>query len=269
MKHLPEKRIAVIEGQRLAYGVAGQGGPAIVFINGAGGPMEGWFRLFPDVAQQGRVFVYDRPGVGASGKPVAPQTAQLAVRQLRALLREAGVPAPYVLVAHSFGGLHANLFARLHPQEVAGVLFLEAAAPEDVGAMKTHAGAATRLLNRLLNLFVRPDAQGEVANEVQSVEEIRVAPPFPAIPVTVLSGAKTPPGWAASGEALAARERSQQALAALSPLGRRLMAPGSGHFPQMSEPALVMDAIAGLVAAARVAGQSPAAAPEPVPVRQG
>jgi pimeloyl-ACP methyl ester carboxylesterase len=251
MKHLPAKQLATIDGQPLAYGVAGQGGPSIVFINGAGGPMEGWFRLFPGVAQLGQVFIYDRPGVGASGKPVAPQTAQLGVRQLRALLRQAGVPAPHVLVAHSFGGLYANLYARLHPQEVAGVLFLEAAAPEDVGAMKAHAGPVARIINRVLNAFAKPDPNGEVANEMQSVAQIHAAPPFPPIPVTVLSGAKPPPGWAATGEALAARERSQQALAALSPLGRRIKAGGSGHFPQMSEPELVTDAIAALAAASR------------------
>ncbi|MRV73855.1 alpha/beta fold hydrolase [Duganella sp. FT92W] len=251
MKHLPERQLAVIDGQQLAYGVAGQGGPAIVLINGAGGPMQGWFRLFPDVARLGRVFIYDRPGIGASGKPVAPQTAELCVRQLRALLHKAAIPAPYVLVAHSFGGLHANLYARLHPNEVAGVLFLEAAAPEDVGAMKAHAGPVARFVNRVLNAFVKPDPNGEVANETRSVAQIHAAPPFPAIPVTVLSGAKTPPGWAASGDALAARERSQLALAALSPLGRRIRAAGSGHFPQMSEPELVTDAIAALVTASR------------------
>lgn len=247
MQHLPEKRHADIEGQRLAYGVAGQGGPAIVLINGAGGPMEGWFRLFPQVTRLGQVFLYDRPGVGASGKPAAPQTAELGVRQLRALLNKAGVPAPYLLAAHSFGGLYANLYARLHPQEVAGVLFLDAAAPEDVGALKAHAGAVARLLNGVLNIFVKPDPNGEVANELQSVAQIHAAPPFPPIPVTVLSGAKTPPGWAASAAALAARERGQQALAALSPQGRRVRAGGSGHFPQMSEPGLVIDTIAAML----------------------
>lgn len=103
----------------------------------------------------------------------------------------------------------------------------------------------------MLNAFVEPDPNGEVANELQSVAQIHAAAPFPAIPVAVLSGAKPPPGWAASGDALAARERSQQALATLSPLGRRIRAEGSGHFPQMSEPELVTDAIAALAAAAR------------------
>lgn len=249
MRNLPEQRVIEIEGQRLAYGMAGQGSPAIVFINGAGGPMEGWFRLFPDVAQLGQVFIYDRPGVGGSGKPVAPQTVELGVRQLRGLLRHAGVPAPYVLVAHSFGGLYANLFARLHPDEVAGVLFLEAAAPEDVGALNAHASPFQRIVQRVLNLFARPDPHGEVAQEALSVAQIAAAPPFPAIPVTVLSGARQPPGWAATPAAREARERSQQGLAALSPQGRRVMAAGSGHFPQMSEPRLVLDAISGLLAA--------------------
>lgn len=249
MQHLPAKQFADIDSQKLAYGVTGQEGPSIVFINGAGGPMEGWFRLFPRVAQLGRVFIYDRPGTGSSGKPTAPQTAERCARQLHALLRHAGMPAPYLLVAHSFGGLHANLFARLYPHDVAGVLFLEAAAPDDVGTMKAHAGVATRFVNGLLSLFVKPDPNGEVANEVQSVAQIHAAPPFPPVPVTVLSGAKTPPGWAASGEALAARERNQQGLAALSPLGRRVKAERSGHFPQMSEPGVVLDVLAGMMAA--------------------
>ena len=44
------------------------------------------------------------------------------------------------------------------------------------------------------------------------------------------------------------RERSQLALAALSPLGERVVAERSAHFPQLSEPELVIDTLKRLLA---------------------
>jgi pimeloyl-ACP methyl ester carboxylesterase len=40
-------------------------------------------------------------------------------------LRLAGVPAPYVFVGHSLGGIYARRFAQRFPAEVAGLLFLD------------------------------------------------------------------------------------------------------------------------------------------------
>lgn len=85
-----------------------------------------------------------------------------------------------------------------------------------------------------------------MANEQQSVAQIAAAPGFPAIPVKVLSGGKKLPGWMSTFEAQAVRERNQLALAALSPLGQRVIAANSGHFPQMSEPQLLIDTVASL-----------------------
>lgn len=251
MKHLPQVREAVIDGQKISYTVAGKGAPAIVLINGAGGPLEGWYKLYPDIEKLGTVVAYDRPGVGRSPRATKPQTGRAVVSDLRRLLQEAGVKPPYLLVAHSFGGLHANLFARLHADEVSGVVFVEATAPEDVGTMKEHQSGAQRVINGLLNAFAKPDPNGEVEHEKQTVDEIAAASPFPPVPVIVLSGGKTPPGWMSSLEGLAHRDRHQRALAELSPRGERMVASGSGHFPQMSEPEVVLEAIRKAVDAIR------------------
>jgi pimeloyl-ACP methyl ester carboxylesterase len=53
------------------------------------------------------------------------------VADLRALLHSAGIPPPYVLVAHSFGGLIIRAFARAHPDEVAGLVFVDPLHPEE------------------------------------------------------------------------------------------------------------------------------------------
>jgi pimeloyl-ACP methyl ester carboxylesterase len=251
LKAAPPARTASIGSDTLAYSVVGSGSPAIVLINGAGVGMLAWRRLYPAVAELGTVIAYDRPGVGGSSRSHEPQTGEAVVTSLHALLAETGVRPPYVLVGHSFGGLYANLFARLHPQDVGSVLFLEATAPEDIGAIQRHQGAAAKALGAIMSSLVRRDPNEEVQHENLTVAQIAAAPPFPALPVRVISGGKQPPSWLFSPAARKLRDEHQMRLAQLSPLGKRTIAARSGHFPQMSEPELVLRALAELCEAVR------------------
>lgn len=251
MKHLPSsKRIAVGE-QVLRFSMAGQGNPTIVMLAGAGGPLESWHKLFPGIEQLGTVVCYDRPGVGGSARPREAQMGTTAVMQLRALLREIGAKPPFLLVGHSFGGLHANLFARVYPEETCGVLFLEATAPDDVLSMKQYRSGLQRAITGLLDRVSPLDPNDEISNERETVAEIAEAPAFPPIPVTVLSGGKRLPRWMVSRAAQQERARNQQGLVRLSPLGEHVIAQRSAHFPQMSEPQVVLEALSALVRRAR------------------
>ena len=236
----------------LRFSLSGEGSPTIVLLNGAGGPLEGWFRLFPAIEELGTVVTYDRPGVGASARPREPQLGTTVVLQLRALLREIGARPPFLLVGHSFGGLHANLFARVYPEETCGVLFLEATAPDDVLGMKRHLSRLQRAIAGLLDRLSPPDPNDEISNEVETAAEIAEAPPFPPVPLTVISGGKRLPRWMASNDAQRERARNQEALARLSPLGEHVIAQGSAHYPQMSEPLVVLAALEKLVEQTRV-----------------
>ncbi len=247
MKHLPSSKRVAVSGQVLRFSLSGKGRPTIVMINGSGGPLEGWHKLYPDIEALGTVMAYDRAGVGASGRAREPQLGTTVVLQLRALLREIDARPPFLLVAHSFGGLHANLFARVYPEETCGVLFLEATAPDDVLNMKGHRSGLQRAAAALLDRFSPQDPFDEVSNEGETVAEIAEAPAFPPIPVTVISGGRRLPRWMVSGAAQRERARNQETLARLSPLGERVIAKGSAHFPQMSEPQLVLDELAKLI----------------------
>ena len=248
MKHLPKSHATLIDKQVFRFSRSGQGSPSIVLLAGAGGPLDSWHKLYPDIEQLGTVFAYDRPGVGGSAKPREPQYGETVVAQLRQLLLAADVKPPFVLVGHSFGGLHANLFAREFADEVAGVLFLEATAPEDVTGMKRYQSRLQRAFVGFLDRLSPRDANDEIRNEAETVKDILDAPAFPPVPVTVVSGGKRLPHWLMPEEAVRERERHQAGLAALSPLGERVVAAGSGHFPQMSEPQVVIEALRRLVA---------------------
>lgn len=244
-RHKLQTRAGVLE-----YTLAGQGNATIVLLSGAGMTVSAWQPLYPDIERLGRVFAWNRLGVQGSGEPPPVQRGAVIVASLRELLAYAAVDPPYVLVGHSLGGLYANLFARLYPREVAAVLFLEAAHPRDEQALPDDEGQLARALAKV---------QGEPASEFQanlhsellaapeSAQEVDAAGPFPHVPVAVITGGIDPPASLLSPEAAQARRAHQVALARLSPDSEHVVAEGSGHFPQRSEPQLVLDVLERLV----------------------
>ncbi|HVZ42795.1 MAG TPA: hypothetical protein VHA82_03210 [Ramlibacter sp.] len=74
----------------------------------------------------------------------------------------------------------------------------------------------------------------------ETVREVECAGEFPDVPLAVITGGKPPPQWLMSPAAAGARRAHQQALARLSSQGRQVIAQSSGHFPQLSEPSLVL-----------------------------
>jgi pimeloyl-ACP methyl ester carboxylesterase len=96
-----------------------------------GGSSISWSLVQPDVARLTRVCSYDRAGFGWSDAGPMPRTAGRVADELRVLLDRAGVPPPFLLVGHSFGGLVMRIFAARHRAEVAGLVLVDPAHPED------------------------------------------------------------------------------------------------------------------------------------------
>ena len=244
MYRFPPKQRTLVLGETIEFVSAGRGASRVVLVNGSGGPIEGWHKVFGAVAEFATVFAYNRAGVGGSSKARVPQVGSHAVNSLRATLRAAKLSPPYVLVGHSLGGLIVNLFARLYPSEVSAAVLIEATAITDISVLAQHENTVQRFLSGLLNRIAPPSPNAESQHVRATVAELEVAPPFPAIPLNVITGGKPAMAWATPPEAIAARRASQQQLAGLSPLGKQTMATNSGHFPQFTEPQLVIAAVA-------------------------
>lgn len=262
---LPPIQVAQTRSGRMSYVVSGNGPATLVLLNGAGVSLDGWRALYPRIETLGRVFAWNRPGVQGSDAPTHAQTGTAVVAALRELLRYAGLEPPYVLVGHSLGGLYANLFARLHPQDTAAVLLLDAAHPRDHEVLRRHETGFARAIANVLALpqkLLRANLHAEIEWVGETVRELEAAGPFPDVPLAVVTGGKAPPAWMMSPAAVGARRAHQQDLARLSPRGEQVIAQRSGHFPQLTEPQLVLDVLAGLVE--RVARLSPTARADPV-----
>ena len=147
--HPPPGTFLDIDGCQLHLQTAGHGGPSVVLEAGLGGMSSAWGWIQPATAQFSRVVSYDRAGLGWSGPDIAPKTAALVAQRLRSLLVHSSVHPPYVLVGHSMGGLFIRVFADLYPNEVAGMVLLDAVHPDQhlrSAAIEMHMRTGFRFL---------------------------------------------------------------------------------------------------------------------------
>lgn len=123
----PPGRLVDVGGHRLHINTSGEGAPTVVLDAGVCDCSLNWCLVQPKVARFTRVCAYDRAGMGWSEPGPAPRTSERIVEELHTLLKNADIPGPYVLVGHSFGGYNVRLFAHKYPNEVAGLVLVDAA----------------------------------------------------------------------------------------------------------------------------------------------
>ena len=99
--------------------------PPVVIAAGASAVGLDYLNVQRQIAEFTTCAVYDRSGTGWSDAAELPRTATDSAGELRDLLRAAGIEGPYVFLAHSLGGAHVRRFAQLHPEQVAGLVYLE------------------------------------------------------------------------------------------------------------------------------------------------
>ena len=129
-KYPPPGRLVDVGGYRLhihCLGPEGASGPTVVMDAGIGECSLGWGLVQPEIARFARVCTFDRAGLGWSDPAPTPRTSRQIVSDLHALLTNAGIKPPYVLVGHSFGGLNARLYTSQFPEEVAGMVLVDSA----------------------------------------------------------------------------------------------------------------------------------------------
>ena len=126
---LPPKQFTTVQGQRLAHVEMGQGDP-IVLLHGNPTSSYLWRDVMPPLAGLGRVIAPDLIGHGDSGKLPAELgagrytlegTYDLLNAHLSALLGEQRV----TLVLHDWGSALGFHWARLHSQQVRGIVYME------------------------------------------------------------------------------------------------------------------------------------------------
>src|SRR5437588_13129442 len=104
----------------------GSGSPTVVFDSGWEDWAPAWSKVQPEIAKFAHVCSYDRAGAGFSDPGPMPRTSVRIAEELRTALHHAGIPGPYILVGHAFGGDNVRTFADLHTNEVAAMVLIDA-----------------------------------------------------------------------------------------------------------------------------------------------
>ena len=282
------RRVKIRGGRKLYLECRGRGRPTVVLEAGTGNNARVWLAhepgrraILPAVARFTRVCAYDRPGTvwdGTLGQPKSvsrsdpvamPRTARDIVLDLHALLRKGRTPpaahlrGPFVLAGHSFGGMIARLYATTYPRRVAGLVSIDAQSEWFTAAYKRLL-TPQQYTDAFLHPMPFPGFPGysdyeQLALEASGAEmrQAQADTPLRRMPLVVLSHSITdpnpfgfPPDWpiAALNQAFNA---SQDKLAALVPGARHVIAARSGHYIQLDQPRLVIDAIRSVVKEAR------------------
>jgi pimeloyl-ACP methyl ester carboxylesterase len=164
-----------VGGYRLHIYCIGGGTPAVVMDSGFPGSSLSWTFVQPEVARFTHACSYDRAGLGWSDAGPMPRSSRQIVEELRALLLNARVEGPYVLVGHSFGTFTVRLYATTYPGEVVGMVLVDPIHPSEwfemteaearklAGAIRlSRYGALLARLGiaRLISVLVRLGAPG-------------------------------------------------------------------------------------------------------------
>ncbi|AXC14804.1 Epoxide hydrolase [Acidisarcina polymorpha] len=122
---------AKVRDVRLHFWVGGDpGGTPVLLWHGFLGTAYSWYKVMPLLAEAGySVLVPDMRGYGDSDKPAGVEgyDARALAQEFRALVQQLrfGGGRKLLLVAHDMGAPPALLWAAEHPEEVAGLVYME------------------------------------------------------------------------------------------------------------------------------------------------
>jgi pimeloyl-ACP methyl ester carboxylesterase len=240
----------------------GEGSPTVILEHGMATESGSWAEVQQAVAQFTRVCAFDRAGRGKSEPAPKPRTSEDMVADLHALLANAGVPGPYILVGNSLGGFNARMYTHKYPEDVVGVVLVDS----------MHAGQFARFekalppetpqepegMRQFRQSFTQdykdPAKNPEGFDQLTSHEQARGITSLGDVPMIVLVATEfkmriPDPGFGAHMQNM--WQELQRELAGMSSNSKLVTVENSGHFIQIDKPQAVVDAILELVERAR------------------
>lgn len=254
------------------------GAPTVVFEAGLAATRSYWSLVQPAVAKWARAVAYDRSGLGRSPPDSQPRSLTRLSGDLNDLLDHLG-EGPFILAAHSGGGVIVRAAAAARPERIAGLVLVdvtdeacEALFDPSFRRLERVAQTVSSLLARLgllgalyrRDLAAMPaDAREDMRREgftvaamrtrgaeltglVAATEALRDRPlETPDIPIVAISGARADGGM--SPAIRAAANASHAYRAGRSRQGRHVIAPNSGHLVPLAEPQIIVEEIRRLI----------------------
>ena len=228
-----------VGGHKLYLSSIGTNKPAVILESGIGegGTASGWDVVRNEVKDFAQVCLYDRAGLGKSQEGPGPRTTIRIADELHALLVASEIEPPYIFVGHSMGGLHIQTYAMLYPDDIAAMVFVD---PSPKKLMDT-------LSEETIENLISAGASQAVLDETgpglnASIPVFDTLPILPDVPVVVLTSSYTGEGDVDMSQWEELKTYHQE-LADQVTDGSHIIALDAGHYIQIDDPQLVVDAI--------------------------
>ncbi|AFJ02065.1 putative hydrolase or acyltransferase of alpha/beta superfamily [Methylophaga frappieri] len=251
-----------IGGYKMHLHCQGKNGPTVVVDAGLGEDSSDWQKIVDQVRNTTRICVLDRPGYGWSDFGPTPRTSERIAGEIERLLSSASIGPPYLLVGHSFGGFNVRMFAARHPNQVKGMILIDASHEEQFNRLKIRLPrpeaqhrSVIILPKGTVDTFSsdKPQAlkersffaaRAEITSMSLSAKQVGQLADFPEIPLVIISRGQ--PEWTGD-PALQLREKIwidlQRELTHLTSNSRHLFAHKSGHAIPQQQPQIIVDTI--------------------------
>ena len=231
---------AIVNGHRLFGLLSGEEETTVILDAGLGGTIDDWSKVQPEVAIFSKVFSCDRAGLGKSESPsYIPRTCKDITSDLRGLLAAAGLRPPYILVAHSWSGINARWFANQYPDEIAGMVLIDAVHEDKY---KHFEKVLSKEKSERMWEFVKdPSKNDENIDRIASIEQVhnnQIAFDFPLI---ILTRATDP------DELNKIETNLQSEFLKLSRNSKQYFSKYNDHHIHSAEPELVINSIRQIV----------------------
>jgi pimeloyl-ACP methyl ester carboxylesterase len=244
-----------VAGHPVQISSAGSGRYTVIFESGFGTDLRSWRKVAPEIAEVARVVSYSRAGYGASAARTEPRTLLQSSVELDQLIAAARLRPPFILVGHSYGGMLVRAFAARHPQDVAGMVLIDPSDERFAPALRKLDPARVDADDARFDSIVPPKFKPELAllKPVLDSGVFPIAGALPDVPVVVMTSMQPVEKPEFFLETPAAREVLRGLHADVARQfrdGSQMVTVNSGHSIQLEEPALVVQAIKRVIAAA-------------------
>lgn len=151
-RYPPPGRMTSVGSRIIHWSDHGGEGVPIMIETGAGSLAVSWSGIIPEMTHRGHVYSYDRAGLGWSDPGSLRPSPTAAADDLAAVIRSTGESGPWVLVAHSLGGIYSRLFQRRYPELVAGLVLVDSSHEEMLDRFRAEVGTALAAAQIILSL---------------------------------------------------------------------------------------------------------------------
>ena len=238
------------------YVSLGHGEPALVFVHGWTCDSSFWQAQLDEFSKHRHVIAIDLPGHGQTPAPSSGFQPRTFVEAVDEVIRGAKLKR-VVLVGHSMGGAVIRQYARLHPERVAGLVFIDAPfefkdTPER-RAMADNFGGAEGPANRkkfIEPMFLSttaPALREQILTSMLKTPEMVAVGAFEWL-VDELTSPQKPLEWPAL---VLIRQGGRKPPAELAPGATVVEVQGAGHFVMSEKPQETNRLIADFIAKLR------------------